>query len=151
MKGLPPSHDEDGYRPLFRSRRRDQSRRTRRHMTHTLLTALVIGASGAGGWIWWRSRAAGPTTPEVVPASGATPAPLPTPTADPEAANLPGLDASDAFVRPLVSTLSSHPQLAAWMATDNLVHRFVLAVVDAAAGRSPGGPLAFLSPELSPI
>ena len=65
----------------------------------------------------------------------------------PEGAGLPGLAASDAFVRPLVSALSSHPQLAAWMATDNLVHRFVLAAVDVANGRSPGGALAFLSPK----
>jgi hypothetical protein len=147
MKGQPSPHDEDDHRPIFTSRRHERSLRTRRRMTHTLMVALVVAATVTGGWLWWRSRNPSPTSGEGVSASATAPASLPSSDSTANAADLPGLDDSDAFVRPLVSALSSHPTVAAWMATDNLVHRFVLSVVDVANGRSPGEPLSFLTPK----
>jgi hypothetical protein len=59
---------------------------------------------------------------------------------------LPGVDASDALLRELVSVLSKHPQLARLLATDGLVRRVVLAVDQMADGRTPAAPLAVLRP-----
>lgn len=61
--------------------------------------------------------------------------------------DLPALDASDELVRRLAESLSSRPRLAEWLATDDLIRRFVGAVVRVAAGRSPREPLEFLEPE----
>jgi hypothetical protein len=52
-----------------------------------------------------------------------------------EALELPTLGASDALVRELVEALSSHPTLASWLVSDDLVRWFV--VVDVARGLSP--------------
>jgi Protein of unknown function (DUF3014) len=50
---------------------------------------------------------------------------------------LPSLDASDALVRELGRRLTSHPELAAWLATDRLVRTFVASVDGIAGGLSP--------------
>jgi len=138
--------DEAGERPMFTSRRH-RRRAPERTAGAIILVTLFLAAAG-GGWLWHRSHAAqaAPTEAPMFPAVAdpSTPS-AQAPTSRP--ADLPELDASDAFVRNLVSGLSARPQLASWLATDGLVHRFVLAVVDVAYGRSPGSPLAFLSPE----
>ena len=61
--------------------------------------------------------------------------------------DLPELEAADPFVRDVVSGLSRHPRLASWLVTDDLVHRFVGAVVDMAGGSSPVENLDFMGPE----
>lgn len=61
--------------------------------------------------------------------------------------DIPELDASDEFVRRLVSGLSTHPRLAAWLVTDDLVHRFVGLVVDLAGGFHPAEHAPFLRPD----
>lgn len=143
MTDTPQDPGEGPGSPLFSSRRQQRSLLKNRRVIVTAVVVIVV-AGGVGGWLWYRSRkptqskpapaAVAPTTP---PAPAAKPAPQPA---------LPALDSSDAFVRKLVSGLSSHPQLARWLATDKLVHRFVLAVVDVADGRSPEGVLGFLTP-----
>jgi hypothetical protein len=60
---------------------------------------------------------------------------------------LPPLGASDATVRRLVEGLSSYPQLAAWLVPDDLVRRFVEAVVDISRGSSPLPAMEVLIPE----
>jgi hypothetical protein len=60
---------------------------------------------------------------------------------------LPPLDASDAFVRQAVSSLSSRPELVVWLANDDLIRRFVAAVDNVAEGRSPRTHVAFLEPD----
>jgi len=57
---------------------------------------------------------------------------------------------SDELVRRLVSTLSSHPKLTAWLVTDDLLHRFVATVESIAGGYSPRDELGFLKP-LQPL
>jgi hypothetical protein len=61
--------------------------------------------------------------------------------------DLPELEASDEFVRRLVSGLSSHPRLAAWLVTDDLIQRFVGTVVDLAGGFHPAEHVPFLRPD----
>lgn len=134
---------EDDDRPLFTSRR--HRKRSPEHTAGGLILLTLLLAAGAGGWLRHRAH----TSPSTTPVTAAIPLPpppaVPAPTARP--ADLPALGASDAFVRTIAAELSSRPRLASWLATDGLVHRFVLAVVDVSVGRSPGSPLAFLSPE----
>jgi hypothetical protein len=59
---------------------------------------------------------------------------------------LPELDASDTIVRELVAGLSSHPTLASWLVTEDLVRRFVAAVDNVADGETPRSHVAFLGP-----
>jgi hypothetical protein len=59
---------------------------------------------------------------------------------------LPGLDASDEAVRRLAEGLTAHPRLTAWLAPEDLVRRFVEAVVDVSRGSSPRSALEMLAP-----
>jgi hypothetical protein len=63
-----------------------------------------------------------------------------------EPIELPPLDASDALVRQLVAQLSSHPRIAAWLATDGLIRNFVVVVENISTGRSPASLLRVLRP-----
>jgi hypothetical protein len=104
----------------------------------------VAAVLAAAAWLGIRKwSAAQHVLPEVGSrGSAAATAPAPTRPATP----LPPLDASDALVRELVSTLSAHPQLAGWLVTDGLVRRFVAAVINVAEGSSPESHLRFLRP-----
>ncbi len=53
----------------------------------------------------------------------------------------------DSVVRTLVEELSSHPRFAAWLVTDDLMHRFVQSVNLVAGGYSPRDELSFLGPQ----
>jgi hypothetical protein len=60
--------------------------------------------------------------------------------------DLPPLDQTDALVRQLVGGLSSHPRVAAWLATDGLIRNFVVVVENIATGRTPAAHLRVLRP-----
>ncbi len=96
-----------------------------------------------GGGLWWMSR------PE--PASNATPkavtsteAPIDSRPAPP--VDLPPLDQMDAFLRPLLSALSARPELARWLATDDLVRQLAMAIDQASAGGSPARDFKVVAP-----
>lgn len=59
---------------------------------------------------------------------------------------LPPLDESDALVRELVARLSSHPRVAAWLTTDQLVRNFAVVVLNIAEGRTPSPHLRKIAP-----
>jgi Protein of unknown function (DUF3014) len=59
---------------------------------------------------------------------------------------LPALDASDAMVRTLLQQLSSHPQVAEWLLTNDLVRKFTGIVDRIAIGTSPSKLAAFAKP-----
>jgi hypothetical protein len=63
-----------------------------------------------------------------------------------EAVELPPLDSSDPFVRQLVRTVSSHPGLAAWLATDGLLRNVAVCVENVAEGKTPARHLTKLAP-----
>jgi hypothetical protein len=65
----------------------------------------------------------------------------------PASIDLPPLDESDALVRLLAQELSANPRLATTLATDELVRKFVAAMVNIAAGETPGPHLGVLAPE----
>jgi hypothetical protein len=97
-----------------------------------------------GGGAWWFSR------PGPRPSSNATPqavtsteAPIDKP-APP--VNLPPLDQMDGYLRPLLSALSSRPELARWLATDDLVRQLAMALDRAAIGDSPARDFKVVKP-----
>jgi hypothetical protein len=59
---------------------------------------------------------------------------------------LPPLDETDAVVRRLVGTVSSHPDVVAWLATDGLTRMFVVVVDNVATGHTPARHLRALKP-----
>lgn len=59
---------------------------------------------------------------------------------------VPPLDETDPLVRQLVGQLSSHPTLAAWLATKGLVRNFTVVLVNVADGQTPAKNLRALAP-----
>jgi len=57
------------------------------------------------------------------------------------------LDESDRIVRQLAGQLSSHPQLASWLATKDLIRKFVASVDNIANGQSPRPHIDFFAPK----
>lgn len=95
------------------------------------ISALFLGA--LGGWWWMRSpepaRAATPaavtgTDVAIAPASAAERA-------------LPPVGQMDTFLRAMIGALSSHPQMARWLSTDDLIRQMADAVDKVSRGQAP--------------
>ncbi len=105
--------------------------------------AVIILLIAGGGW--WMSRRAQPaaannSTPRAVNATAAAI------DQDPPGV-LPPLAQMDAFLRPLLAALSARPELAAWLATDDLLRQMAAAIREASAGVSPARDFAMLKPQ----
>lgn len=137
-----PPRPQDG--PLFQSRRR-RHRANRRSPWKIVAGVAILVLLGFGGWYWFRGRDAGKTGPVAE-----APAPVDTAGAGDEsmvpALDLPELDQSDEFLRPLLAQLSDHPGWARWLLPEDLARRFVTSVVNVAGGESPRSHLEFLAP-----
>ena len=122
----------------------DTPSRTRWRAALVLLLVGVIAA--AAYFLLWKRRAPAPegvrvhTEQEVVPGA---PKPVPEPG---EEIELKPLDETDPVVRELVQKLSSHPRVAAWLATDQLIRNFTVVVVNIATGRTPSSHLRRVAP-----
>jgi hypothetical protein len=101
------------------------------------ILAALIGA--VAYFIYGRQ----PLPPEQAAESRPARTEAPAPPAEP----LPALDASDALIRQLVASFSSHPQLVSWLATPDLVRTFVAMVDKIAIGASPAKNAAFARPK----
>ncbi|TVP47543.1 MAG: DUF3014 domain-containing protein [Gemmatimonadales bacterium] len=115
-----------------------------------VLAIVMLLLVGGAAWFWLRSDVDRPTdwSPSDFATTDAEPeAEPPPPSGDPPPLDLPELETSDEFIRRLVSGLSAHPRLAAWLATDALIQRFVGTVVDLAGGFHPAEHVPFLRPE----
>jgi len=104
-----------------------------------VVLAVVMG--GAAWWFLRRPEAPANTTPRAVVA---TEAPIDKPAAPP--VHLPPLDQMDAFLRPLLSALSARPELARWLATDDLVRQLAFALDHASKGNSPARDFKVIAP-----
>jgi hypothetical protein len=101
------------------------------------IAGVVLG--GFGAWWWTRSRDAAPQPPAAVTESAVTPAAEQTRT-------LPPLHQMDTFLRALLGALSSSPELARWLATDDLITQMAHAIDRASRGQSPARDLGVLRP-----
>ena len=107
--------------------------------------ALVLGAVTAIVLYWISPRQSEEAAPPAVVESQAPPEPAAAPepleleevAAEPEPLILPVLDQSDTLLRGLAAALGSHPDLAAWFVTDELIRTFTVAVENIADGQNP--------------
>jgi hypothetical protein len=114
----------------------DEPRRPSLWVAFVVLAALIAGVAY---FIYGRHPL--PVEQERT-ARAAEQAPPPAAPAEP----LPALDASDALARTLLQQLSSHPQLAEWLLTNDLVRKFTSIVDRIAIGTSPAKVAAFAKP-----
>lgn len=105
-----------------------------------IAVALVVSI-GAGAWWMSRPQPAANVTPNAL---NATEAPIDAPAPPP--VELPPLDHMDAFLRPLLAALSGRPELARWLATDDLVRQLAAAIDQASAGGSPARDFKAIAP-----
>ena len=112
-----------------------------------VVAVLLAVLAGAAGYFYVRARPAG-TAGDAGSSTAVQTAPdkATSPGREPILVELPPLDESDALVRKLVAELSSHPRIAAWLATSGLIRIFVVAVSDIADGDTPVRNLAALRP-----
>ncbi len=115
--------------------------RTGRALWPYLLAALVV-VVGLIAYLLLSRREPPPPPPPPPPPAAEEAAPVP----PPAPVELPPLAASDDWLRRVVAGLSSHPDLARWLVTDDLVRRFTAAVDNVARGESPRPHLGFLAP-----
>jgi hypothetical protein len=106
------------------------------------IIAIVLVLFLAGG-AWWMSRPPAPPANASPKAVAGTEVPIDRP---PPPVDLPPLDRMDAFLRPLLSALSSRPELARWLATDDLVRQLAMAIDQASGGDSPARDFKVIAP-----
>lgn len=110
-----------------------------------IIAAAAVVAVGAGLYFWWLTRM--PARPPSPATTTATDVAVGTNRPSRQPLQLPTLSASDVFVRELVSTLSTHPQLARFLATKGLISAVVLSVEQIGDGKTPAAPLKVLRPD----
>ena len=112
----PPTKKSDGGPPIVRI------------AIALLILLLLIG----GGWWFYTQRQ---TQSPIRTAVSGTEAPVAPPKV--QAAELPPLDQMDPFLRALLGSLSSHPGLASWLLSDDLIKQLAAAIDKASRGESP--------------
>jgi DUF3014 family protein len=112
------------------------------------IAALVVIALVAGGYAWWYYRPkAAPADVRALTEQAVAPAAPAAPVAETgDNIVLPPLEQSDSVVRELVGKLSTHPKVAAWLATDQLLRNFTVVVGSIANGKTPSQQLVKLRP-----
>lgn len=122
----------------------DQSRLPQRSIGMWVAIALLIIAAAAAAYYgFWHRRPAQLVTTESKAPPRAADRPL---GGAAESVNLPPLNETDAVVRELVKKVSSHPSVAAWLASDDLIRHFTVGVADVAAGKTATRQLLMLRP-----
>jgi hypothetical protein len=112
-----------------------------------VVAALVVATAAAVYLVLERTRRAVPATADQRPAA---PRPTVRPLgSDALAIDVPPLDQSDPVVRVLVRQITSHPRIAAWLATDRLIRTVTVAVENVADGATPARWFPVLRPSSS--
>ena len=110
-----------------------------------LVAAVVLGAAA-----WFITSRRQPSSPPATTVPAAPQAPVPerpvVPLVRAADINLPPLPQTDPIVRELVARLSSHPTIAAWLATKGLIANFTLVTLTIAEGRTPAQLLRPIAP-----
>ena len=128
-------------------------RRERRYLLPLLIGIVALLAVGAG--LWWflltqpqpeQTAAAPPPTPAAAPAPSAAGIEPLCATSETDTTSLPPLNDSDAFASEAGRALSSHPRVTAFLASDDVIRNFVVAVDNIASGATPAARLRTLRP-----
>jgi hypothetical protein len=120
-------------------------RRTRRPRRFVALAIIAIILAVPAAYLLWPHQSS-PASVHVQ-TQQVTPQPHAGPTAEPGAnIDVPPLDQTDPLVRQLLSALSSHPTVTAWLTTNHLIENFALVTQTIAEGRSPSKQLKVIKP-----
>lgn len=106
---------------------------------------LVTAAAAAIYVLFGRNQGPAQAPPQTQPASPSGDAA--TAAEAGENIPLPPLDATDPVVRKLVTQLSEHPTVAAWLATDRLLRNFVVVTINVSEGKTPTRHLKGVTPQ----
>ena len=115
---------------------------------YALWTMAIVAAIAVAGGVWYFTPNPQPSAPTAVKVPTAD-APQPAaperegPLVQAADIDLPPLPQTDPIVRELVSQLSSHPTVAAWLTTKGLIANFTVATLTIAEWRTP---VQFLRP-----
>jgi hypothetical protein len=107
---------------------------------------LIVAAGAAAAYVFWRRAPVTPADTGAGTPAAETRAPRQPLGGAAEPIDVPPLGATDPLVRQLVGRLSSHPRIAAWLATDGLIRNFVVVVENVAHGATPAPHLRTLRP-----
>lgn len=109
---------------------------------------VLIVLMAIGGYMWFRGGEDAP------PTTTSQPRPMePIDEAsrslggEAESVDVPPLGEADPVVRTLVRSLSTHPQVVAWLSTDGLIRNFTVVVNNLASGQTPAKHLSVLKPQ----
>lgn len=142
--------DPIGEHPLDRSPSDAPSaERGRRRGLIAAAAVLLVLAGVTFLYVWNRQAATVPADSDAPAATGSPgPAGERQPLGPPvKPAPLPPLGETDPLVRQLLGALSDHPKVGAWLATDDLVRRFVASLDNVAGGAAPTPHLRALAPD----
>ncbi|HEY7442879.1 MAG TPA: DUF3014 domain-containing protein [Vicinamibacterales bacterium] len=119
--------------------------RSNRALWAIVIVVLIAVAGGVGYFLLRRQTPQAPVTEKTAPAPVAQTPKSSGLTGDNIA--LPPLPESDPIVRELVSKLSSHPTVLAWLATKGLIANFTVVTHNISEGRAPVAHLKGLGPK----
>jgi hypothetical protein len=114
-----------------------RQRRSRAPILLVAAAGLIVGGTAA----WWWTRSEG--TP---PASNATHSTEAAVSEAKPAHTLPPLGQMDTFLRALLGALTTHPDFARWLATDDLIRQMASGIDRISRGQSPAADLSVLRP-----
>jgi|YelNatPaOPRAMG01_1025707.scaffolds.fasta_scaffold00018_70 hypothetical protein len=118
----------------------EETKKVWRNALVILLVVLVVIV--AGYFLFTKKK----TSVQEVPVKSAEEAVLPA-TEEKEEAHAPvSLAESDDYIRTIVREISTHPRLASWLKTKNIIRKFTAAVDNIASGQSPRRQIDFFSP-----
>lgn len=109
-----------------------------------ILGAVVLAMIGGGLARWWTLDRTSAPEPPATTATAAPPSAATSPT--PPAVELPPFEQMDPFLRALLGALSARPELARWLATDQLLQQMAASIDRVARGDTPAADLKVIAP-----
>jgi hypothetical protein len=105
--------------------------------------AILLAVLGGALARWWTLRSSSePAAAATATAATSTDVPIAA-----SGVTLPPLDQMDPYLRALLGALSTRPELAAWLATDDLIHQMAFIIDRVSRGASPAPELGVLAPD----